>query len=32
MRILFLGDVAGNAGCLKITEYLSKEIKKNTNK
>ena len=29
MRILFLGDVVGNAGCLKITEYLSKEIKKN---
>ena len=29
MRILFLGDVVGNAGCLKIIENLSKEIKKN---
>ena len=29
MRILFLGDVVGNAGCLKISEYLLKEIKKN---
>ena len=29
MRILFLGDVVGNAGCSKITENLSKEIEKN---
>ena len=29
MRILFLGDVVGNAGCSKITENLSQEIKKN---
>ena len=29
MRILFLGDVVGNAGCLKITENLADEIKKN---
>ena len=29
MRILFLGDVVGNAGCSKIEENLSKEIKKN---
>ena len=29
MRILFLGDVVGNAGCSKITESLLEEIKKN---
>ncbi len=29
MRILFLGDVVGNAGCLKITGNLSNQIKKN---
>ena len=29
MRILFLGDVVGRSGCLKITENLSDEIKKN---
>ena len=29
MRILFLGDVVGNAGCIKITEELPKEIIKN---
>ena len=29
MRILFLGDVVGNAGCLKITETLPREIKNN---
>ena len=29
MRILFLGDVVGNSGCLKITQNLSDEIKKN---
>ena len=29
MRILFLGDVVGNSGCLKITQNLSNEIKKN---
>ena len=29
MRILFLGDVVGNAGCSKIIEYLPNEIKKN---
>ena len=29
MRILFLGDVVGNAGCSKIIENLSQEIKKN---
>ena len=28
MRILFLGDVVGNAGCSKIIEYLPGEIKK----
>ena len=29
MRILFLGDVVGNAGCSKIINNLSDEIKKN---
>ena len=29
MRILFLGDVVGNVGCLKITNSLPKEIIKN---
>ena len=29
MRILFLGDVVGNAGCEKITQNLPDEIKKN---
>ena len=29
MKILFLGDVVGKPGCLKITENLSDEIKKN---
>ncbi len=29
MRILFLGDVVGTAGCLKIKKNLSDEIKKN---
>ena len=29
MRILFLGDVVGNAGCLKIKKDLLSEIKKN---
>ena len=29
MRILFLGDVVGNAGCLKIKENLPEEITKN---
>ena len=28
MRILFLGDVVGNSGCLKITNNLSDQIKK----
>ena len=28
MRILFLGDVVGNAGCSKITESLLEEINK----
>ena len=28
MRILFLGDVVGNAGCSKIIENLSKKLKK----
>ncbi len=29
MRILFLGDVVGNSGCLKLTNNLSEQIKKN---
>ena len=29
MRILFLGDVVGNAGCVKIIDNLSNQIKKN---
>ena len=29
MKILFLGDVVGNVGCLKIAESLSNQIKKN---
>ena len=29
MRILFLGDVVGNSGCLKLTNNLSDQIKKN---
>ena len=28
MRILFLGDVVGSSGCLKILNNLSSEIKK----
>ena len=28
MRILFLGDVVGKVGCLKIKEHLSDQIKK----
>ena len=27
MKILFLGDVVGNVGCLKIAESLSNQIK-----
>ena len=29
MKILFLGDVVGNSGCLKIMKDLSSQIKKN---
>ena len=29
MRILFLGDVVGNSGCLKIANNLSNQIKEN---
>ncbi len=29
MRILFLGDVVGNSGCLKLTNNLAEQIKKN---
>ena len=29
MKILFLGDVVGNAGCSKIINNLSNQIKKN---
>ena len=29
MRILFLGDVVGSAGCSKITKNLLNQIKKN---
>ena len=29
MRILFLGDVVGNSGCLKLTKNLSEQIKIN---
>ena len=29
MRILFLGDVVGNEGCLKIKENLPDQIRKN---
>ncbi len=29
MKILFLGDVVGNAGCLKITKNLADQIKEN---
>ena len=28
MRLLFLGDVVGNAGCLKITNNLLNQINK----
>ena len=29
MKILFLGDVVGNSGCLKLIKNLPSQIKKN---
>ena len=29
MKILFLGDIVGESGCLAIKNYLSKKIKEN---
>ena len=32
MKILFLGDIIGEAGCLKIKNFLPEQIKKKKNR